>query len=372
MNCKEAKERNEATLLRIPGVHAVGLGKDVSGRQCIRVFCDHPADDTDPGHHNPPIPTTLDGFPVAITPVTPLFAFLLDRRQAPVEGGYSVGHFAITAGTVGIACEDAIFPQVSASRFPLLEPIVAAPQPNPIYILSNNHVLANSNNARIGDPILQPGPIDGGTIAGDTIGNLARYIPIQFTPAVPLEQQNNFVDAAVAEVEFNDVERKRIRSIGYVHAWRPKSFIRVDDIVQKTGRTTDHSYGRVLSIDTTVDVGYGEGKTARFKGQIVTTAMAAGGDSGSLGVSAENVAVGLLFAGSTEVTIFNPIEDVQRLLKISVADIREVSRDGEPAPPPPPPPSNGGTTPPPGTIPPHKHPIAPGPGETGPAEPAKV
>jgi hypothetical protein len=29
--------------------------------------------------------------------------------------------------------------------------------PTKFYLLSNNHVLANSNNAMIGDPILQPG-----------------------------------------------------------------------------------------------------------------------------------------------------------------------------------------------------------------------
>ncbi len=47
-----------------------------------------------------------------------------------------------------------------------------------MFILSNNHVLANSNTAAIGDPILQPGSHDGGTLTNDHIADLADFIPI--------------------------------------------------------------------------------------------------------------------------------------------------------------------------------------------------
>ncbi len=51
----------------------------------------------------------------------------------------------------------------------------------------------------------------------------------------------------------------------------------------------------MVAINATVDVGYGGGKVARFTDQIITTPMSAGGDSGSLILSAEdNQAVGLL------------------------------------------------------------------------------
>ncbi|MEC2864095.1 hypothetical protein P9Y72_13915, partial [Bacillus cereus] len=49
--------------------------------------------------------------------------------------------------------------------------------------------LANSNNANIGDPILQPGPIDGGSDPADRIATLSRFIPITFSSQVPLENQ---------------------------------------------------------------------------------------------------------------------------------------------------------------------------------------
>jgi len=67
-------------------------------------------------------------------------------------------------------------------------------------------------------------------------------------------------------------------------------------------------------------VGYGGGKVARFKDQIVTTDISAGGDSGSLVTTLDNVAVGLLFGGSSIATIINQIENVRSLLKVEVAE----------------------------------------------------
>lgn len=94
----------------------------------------------------------------------------------------------------------------------------------------------------------------------------------------------------------------------------------VGDLVKKTGRTTNISFGRVISVDATIDVNYGAAGTARFKDQILTTNISAGGDSGSLVTSLDNVAVGLLFAGSSVVTVANHIENVRALLRIEIAE----------------------------------------------------
>jgi hypothetical protein len=59
---------------------------------------------------------------------------------------------------------------------------------------------------------------------------------------------------------------------------------------------------------------------ARFTDQIVTTNISAGGDSGSLVVTLDNIAVGLLFAGSAVATIVNQIENVRALLRVEVAE----------------------------------------------------
>src|SRR3546814_8805883 len=70
------------------------------------------------------------------------------------------------------------------------------------YILSNNHVLANSNNATPGDAVLQPGPFDGGTDPADRIASLSRFIPITFDPPVPRVLHRNLLDAPVASCAF--------------------------------------------------------------------------------------------------------------------------------------------------------------------------
>ena len=72
------------------------------------------------------------------------------------------------------------------------------------FVLSNNHVLANVNEANIGDPVLQPGTLDGGDPAQDVVGELFDYVALQFyNPNLPLASQpTNRVDAALAEVTF--------------------------------------------------------------------------------------------------------------------------------------------------------------------------
>ena len=91
---------------------------------------------------------------------------------------------------------------------------------------------------------------------------------------------------------------------------------RVGDSVIKAGRTTQVTVGRVIATNATITVGYGASGVAVFRHQIVTTAMAAGGDSGSLLMSANLDAVGLLFAGSAIITIHNHIADVETALGV--------------------------------------------------------
>ena len=228
----------------------------------------------------------------------------LTKKIRPAKGGYSVGHKNITAGTIATCVYDLLPGGIGI--------------PPKYYILSNNHVLADSNAAAIGDAVLQPGPVDGGTNPADRIARLSRFIPITFTPT-PLANHNNLVDAAVAEGEFHDLDRG-IYWIGHVRGWRKKAKVTVGTIVQKTGRTTNYTTGKITAINAVIDVNYGGGKVARFKDQIVTTNMSAGGDSGSLVTTLDNVAVGLLFAGSASAMIANQIENVRSLLKVEVAE----------------------------------------------------
>ncbi len=237
----------------------------------------------------------------------------LATRIRPAKGGWSVGHFRITAGTIGTCVYD-ILPGAT-----MRPPSPGIGVPSGYYILSNNHVLADSNAASLGDPVLQPGPFDGGTDPADRIARLSRFVPITFDPPVYRALHRNLVDAAIAEGPFHHLDRQ-IYWIGHVRAWRPKANVTVGLTVQKTGRTTNYTTGRITVLNATVDVGYGGGRVARFIDQIVTTNISAGGDSGSLVTTLDNVAVGLLFAGSSVATIVNQIENVRSLLRVEVAE----------------------------------------------------
>jgi hypothetical protein len=259
------------------------------------------------------------GQPVAgdIAPPVDVGIQTLTKRIRPASGGYSVGHFQITAGTIGTCVYD-ILPGGSTDP---VNPVHGVGIPSKFYILSNNHVLANVNIGPVGANILQPGPIDGGVNPTDKIAVLSQFIPIQLTPNVPLASQNNIVDCAKAEGEFHDLNRE-VYWCGYVRGWRrrPQVLQMVGQTVKKTGRTTNFTTGRITAVNATIDVNYGLGRVGRMKDQIVTTNMSAGGDSGSLVMTLDNVAIGLLFAGSPQAMIANQIENVRTMLRVEVAE----------------------------------------------------
>ncbi|ARX82643.1 hypothetical protein SMD44_02056 [Streptomyces alboflavus] len=238
---------------------------------------------------------------------------LLKRRMRPSPSGFSVGNVRVTAGTLGSVVYD-FLPGASVDP-----PGAGLGVPAKFYILSNNHVLADSNRAQLGSAIVQPGVFDGGQDPADRIATLDRFITIQFAPQIPLERHNNVVDAALGTVDFQDATREQYFS-GAPRAWRRKANVAVGDLVKKSGRTTNISFGRIVSVDATIDVNYGTAGTARFKDQILTTNISAGGDSGSLVTSLDNVALGLLFAGSSTVTVINHIENVRALLRVEIAE----------------------------------------------------
>ncbi|WP_405654407.1 hypothetical protein [Streptomyces sp. RK9] len=238
---------------------------------------------------------------------------LLKRRMRPSPSGFSVGNVRVTAGTLGSVVYD-FLPGASVDP-----PGAGLGVPAKFYILSNNHVLADSNRAQLGSSIVQPGVFDGGQDPADRIATLDRFITIQFAPQIPLERHNNVVDAALGTVDFQDATREQYFS-GAPRAWRRKANVAVGDLVKKSGRTTNISFGRIVSVDATIDVNFGTAGTARFKDQILTTNISAGGDSGSLVTSLDNVALGLLFAGSSTVTVVNHIENVRALLRVEIAE----------------------------------------------------
>jgi hypothetical protein len=127
-------------------------------------------------------------------------------------------------------------------------------------------------------------------------------------------QAVNLVDAAIAKPIIENEVLDEIIEIGTVQGTE-EGFLGMS--VRKSGRTTSFTTGQITLINATVNVNYGGDRTARFEDQFVSGPMSQGGDSGSLLVAGDSQnAVGLLFAGSNQSTIFNPIQAVLECLEV--------------------------------------------------------
>lgn len=327
---RRALDENKETILAKPNVVGVGVGfKEVRAVRTSQLSIVTLVRQKVPAAALGPrelVPPRADGIPTDVVPVGDIRALQARTdRWRPVPGGVSIGHYLITAGTFGAVVRD----RATGVRL----------------ILSNNHVMANSNDAIVGDPILQPGVADGGLAEADTFAHLERFCRISYTQepgtcgvadaytgalnflarvfgfrhrivAMKVDAQaTNTVDAAVARPVDDSIIRDDILEIGTVSGTLTAE---LGMPVRKSGRTTGLTTGTITVLDATVDVSYGEGRTARFENQIVGTAMSQGGDSGSLAVAADSQqAVGLLFAGSPFTTVFNPIQAVLDCLEVT-------------------------------------------------------
>lgn len=225
----------------------------------------------------------------------------LQRRTRPLHPGLSVAHPAVSAGTLGG------FVRVGGR----------------LAILSNNHVLAASDAASVGDPVLQPGPADGGDPATDRIATLTAFE--RFTA----DGGANLVDAAVAVVDAElPIEPGRLPGGPLGADPLPVDDVEPDEQVEKVGRTTGHTVGRVSAVELDgVAVQY-DAVVHTFDDQVEIDgragAFSAGGDSGSvIWRSADRAPLGLLFAGSETggrtgggVTFANPLVTVLTVLDL--------------------------------------------------------
>ena len=236
------------------------------------------------------IPTDVEEIGVmAIEPNT--------ERVRPAIPGFSVGHVQITAGTFGCL-------------------VRKRGDAKSLYILSNSHVLANEGLGAVGDPIIQPGTLDGGKVPGDVLAELTEWVPFQFSTT----GYTNLVDAAIAKVKSVKSVTSVIRLIGVPVG--TSSILQRDMQVQKTGRTTDYTIGIVKDINYRTALTYkkpggGSGRVG-FRDQVLCTRYTAGGDSGSAVCNMNKEIVGLHFAGSDSSSVFNRIDHVLNALLIDV------------------------------------------------------
>jgi hypothetical protein len=284
-------------------------GRVIPDEKCIRVYVKKklPLIQLKPEHV---VPREIDGVPVDIVEIGEVRALGVDRTKKfrPLVAGVSIGHYKITAGTLGWFARDN--------------------KDGEIVMLSNNHVFADENKADIGDPILQPGPYDGGKIPDDVAGYLKRFVPIKYSSyrcpyrntlyrlVKPFVDTNNLVDAAVANLK----ERQDFYEILELEPPVRKLYEPTVGLeVVKSGRTTGVTKGTVFDTAWNGYVTYSRG-IAFFTDQVLVQGykFSQGGDSGSLVMSSDRSIVGLLFAGSDEYTVVNKLKHVENLLDISL------------------------------------------------------
>lgn len=322
-------DQTRSILMNKPNVIATGIGyKIVSGRRtdnmCIVCSVEIKMSKEKLGKQEL-IPPDIQGASTDVIPTGPLVA-----RQDPTErfrpapGGVSIGHVNVTAGTLGCLVK----------------------KNGAIYILSNNHVLANSNEASAGDPILQPGSHDGGQQPQDQIAQLNSFVPIVFegnggVPPCPtagviasvlnamasalgsysrlrpyrVAASENKVDCAIAKpIKPEDVTNE-ILNIGSLSGVGEG---KLGMEIKKSGRTTGLTTGTIQQVDVTARVNYGANKVAIFTDQLMAGGMSQGGDSGSAVLDNDNNIVGLLFAGSDTTTLINRIDNVFEALGVTL------------------------------------------------------
>jgi len=225
------------------------------------------------------------------------------RRNRPLRIGGSIGHIRVTAGTLGCFVRD----RTAGATL----------------ILSNNHVLADENRAKPGDPIIQPGDLDGGKAPSDRVGTLERFVRLKRSGA-------NLVDCAVCTLDDKlRFSTRRFTGLGNLTGVGPEVLDERQEVA-KIGRTTGITRGRVsaFEIDNLIvafDVG-----DLRFDNQIEIESagdqpFSDDGDSGSLIVTSDVQAIGLLFSGSDQggpdgqgLTFANPLRPVLDALKVEL------------------------------------------------------
>ncbi|HAG08728.1 MAG TPA: hypothetical protein DCK87_04085, partial [Desulfotomaculum sp.] len=125
----------------------------------------------------------------------------------------------------------------------------------------------------------------------------------------------NFIDAAVALPDTPGLINEEILEIGKVEGVTEAE---LGQKVMKSGRTSGLTTGKVTACKVTLKITLNAQEEAWFSDQVITDMLSRPGDSGSLVLTTGKKAVGLLFAGSAEYSIFNQLKHVFELLKVNL------------------------------------------------------
>jgi hypothetical protein len=291
---KEVQERYTDALLAREGVVGTAVGFNDTNQQAVLVLLERGG--------IAGIPQDLEGVPVQPVVTGVILALQKGGKPSPGQTSSTSTSYWTRPVPIGVSTGNATATNLATGTIACRVKDASGA----VYALSNNHVYALENRALIGSEVLQPGLYDGGIAGVDHLGNLSAFVPIVFKG-----NASNRADAALA---LTDTLTLGTSTPGDGYG-TPKATTVAPSLrtpVWKYGRTTSLTPGTITGINATVKVTYSHG-VARFVGQILISpgSFSAAGDSGSLVVTQSgNNPVGLLFAGSSSVTIANNIDDV--------------------------------------------------------------
>jgi hypothetical protein len=317
----EAQEHHTDVLMNLPGVVGTAVGWTEDGTPMVKIYTEKIGIGG--------LPKQIDGVPVALEVTGRIHAL-----AAPPCKGPNAGDPGCPGSGGGTDIDPkSIFPipvpiGVSVGNMNSIQPAgflvncttgtLGARVKNSsgeLFVLSNNHVLALSNQGTTSDQIVQPGPADADPVCTTTatsynqLGTLEEYPEINFDGVTP-----NIIDAAIAGAPSGTVGTGTPADGYGIPQSTPLTCTPenspnancgnlLNHSVQKYGRTTGLTKGIITGINVIVAVNYTAG-TAIFTDQIEVSAASKkggfikSGDSGSLLVTDPGKQpVGLLFAG---------------------------------------------------------------------------
>lgn len=323
-------------------IHAIGIGKIVTGEYCIQIFINDSNENLFEMRPNEQIPSVYKNIPLILVmmPQASLLSTenhfenfsmeeyrkLIRDKQDVIIGGISGANANLdgSSGTIGYFCRKKSF----------------FPRRSDVYLLSNSHVFADLRrmNVEAHDFILQPSPGEGAN--SRPIAELTHLSHLKFDNDV---KDANYIDVAIAKLFRGQTHKFLLPFIGEIKRFVEKEDFELGEKSQKFGRTTGYTSGNLFSVSLDIWIKYDRtGKEAFFADQFLIETdktqypkFVDKGDSGSLLVDGENNAVGLIFAGANgkidlkdskqnaqivvnNYGVANPISDVMKQMKIEL------------------------------------------------------
>jgi hypothetical protein len=178
-----------------------------------------------------------------------------------------------------------------------------------LYLLSSEHPFAGEP----GTEVVQPSVIDGGSAPKDVVAQVVKSIP---KPKAGPQTAAGTIAKLRSGVEYEPATS--------MFAFAGVGSVQPGDAVRMIGRTSGITQGIVTAVNVSVEIGGMPEPpgTAKFDGLVSCSGtgmmFSQAGDSGAPVVNAKNELVGMLYAGSNDLSYFIPIQPILEALEVDL------------------------------------------------------